>query len=161
MNHKMDPGGPTNKGVTQATYDGYRRKHSLPLQSVRCILVDEVNEIYFRYWDEAECDKMPYPVALVHFDTAINFGIWGAGKLLQRTLGVDRDGIVGPKTLTAVHSLDKFDLAREYCNVRIAKRWGRVKESPKAIVFLAGWLNRDYGLRKEVQALTLLNGRRM
>ncbi|TIX97406.1 MAG: N-acetylmuramidase, partial [Mesorhizobium sp.] len=52
VNHRQDPGGPTNKGVTQRVYDAYRKGKGLPMRSVKHITMDEVYEIYDRqYWD--------------------------------------------------------------------------------------------------------------
>jgi lysozyme family protein len=36
-NHPKDPGGATMKGVTQATYDAWRKSEGLPPQSVKLI----------------------------------------------------------------------------------------------------------------------------
>ena len=46
INHPDDPGGPTNKGVTQEVYDGWRKAHNQQTQSVRNISMDEVGGIY-------------------------------------------------------------------------------------------------------------------
>lgn len=37
VNHPKDPGGATNKGVTQRVYDGYRKRNGLPARSVKFI----------------------------------------------------------------------------------------------------------------------------
>ena len=46
VDHPKDPGGPTNKGITQAVYDEWRKKSGLSVQSVRNIAQSEVEAIY-------------------------------------------------------------------------------------------------------------------
>jgi hypothetical protein len=46
VNHPADPGGPTNKGITQAAYDRFRLGRRLPSRPVRSIDAGEVAAIY-------------------------------------------------------------------------------------------------------------------
>ncbi len=85
--HPADPGGATNYGVTQATYDAYRRKAGLPTRSVRDIERSEVEAIYREaYWLRAGCDDISPPaLALCVFDAAVNSGVGAALKWLAVT----------------------------------------------------------------------------
>ena len=47
VNRKTDRGGPTNKGITQVTYNSYRRSKDLPTKDVRDIAHQEVEDIYY------------------------------------------------------------------------------------------------------------------
>lgn len=51
-NHPNDNGGPTMRGVTQRTYDGYRNDMELPLQDVRMITAHEHEHIFTKYYWE-------------------------------------------------------------------------------------------------------------
>jgi lysozyme family protein len=52
VNDPRDPGGATNKGVTQAVYDDWRRIRSLPRRTVEAINAYEVGAIYRKlYWN--------------------------------------------------------------------------------------------------------------
>lgn len=63
-----------------------------------------VRDIYLtRYWRSARCPDLPPPLALMHFDAAVNQGVSGATRMLQEALGVDIDGEIGPVTLGAAH----------------------------------------------------------
>jgi lysozyme family protein len=94
---------PTMWGVTQNTYDAYRKSitPAMPLQSVRQIKLHERDAIYRRYWD-GTCDKLPRLAALTAFDMSINAGPLATRKLIQAALGVESDGVFGPKTLAAI-----------------------------------------------------------
>ena len=85
--HPTDPGGATNHGITQATYDAWRRQQSLGTLPVRGIQPSEVEAIYYQsYWLRAGCDQLDQPaLALVVFDAAVNSGVGAALKWLAVT----------------------------------------------------------------------------
>lgn len=130
---KADPGGLTNKGVTQKTYDGYRRSKALPLRSVRAMTVAEMTEVYrVQFWDAVQGDKLPSGLDWAVFDWAVNSGASRAVKELQRVLGVNVDGIVGLATLGAIDKADTALTINHYCDRRLAfmkglKNWGANK----------------------------------
>jgi len=49
--HPADPGGATMRGVTQRTYDGYRKRRGLSPRPVREIEEHELQDIYRDIWD--------------------------------------------------------------------------------------------------------------
>lgn len=68
-----DKGGRTNRGITQRTYDGWREDKGLGGQDVFLLGEDELRDIYRTlYWWPAQ--KLPWPLCLVVFDTAVLFG---------------------------------------------------------------------------------------
>ena len=111
VNDPDDTGGATNKGVTQAVYDTYRKSVGAGRQSVRLISDDEVRAIYkSRYWDLVKGDQLPPGVGYVVFDGGVNSGPGQSVKWLQRALGLAKvDGLVGPETLAAVNAVDDHD----------------------------------------------------
>ena len=101
-----DPGGPTNFGVTLATY---ARDRGVELtaanmaalrEELRSIPAATVRRIYReRYWLQASCSQLTAPLAFFHFDAAVNQGVTGAARLLQEAVGAEIDGEIGPETL--------------------------------------------------------------
>lgn len=87
VDHPADPGGATNLGVTQATYDAHRSRAGLPARSVEFISRAEVETIYREaYWLRAGCDTISPPaLALCVFDAAVNSGVGAALKWLSQT----------------------------------------------------------------------------
>jgi lysozyme family protein len=70
-----DPGGRTNQGVTQATYNTYRKNKGLVQSDVYAMLSQERDEIYKHgYWDKVTGDSLPSGVDLCVFDYAVNSG---------------------------------------------------------------------------------------
>jgi surface antigen len=140
VNHPNDLGGPTNKGITQATYNAYRRDKGEPTRSVQFISQAEVDDIYFtRYWLASGSQALSPQLALVHFDTAVNMGVGAATALLNqaRQAGGNNDRAV----------VDQYLQLRENRYRAIANN------NPTQRVFLQGWLNRNNSLRQEVDKL--------
>jgi lysozyme family protein len=142
VNHPADPGGATNRGVTQKVYDTWRRAQGQPTQDVRQLSDAEMHSIYEgNYWK----------LDLAQFDTAVNMGTGRAVRFLQAAVGCEVDGGFGEGTLKAVKECN--DLAKtlvNYCNERGAYYDRLVAANPKLAVFQKGWSNRLNALRKEV-----------
>jgi len=144
VNNPNDYGGATNYGVTQRTYDSWRRGKGLAPTSVKNITKDEVTQIYeMQYWVPTKCARMEQNLAIVMFDTAINFGVGGAFEFLQEAGGLTPDGIWGPASESVFQKNNNISFARKIIAGRKAYRHKRVKDDPSQKVFLQGWLNRD------------------
>ena len=153
VNNPNDPGGATNKGVTQRTYDGWRVRRAQTKRDVRAITEAEVRAIYeVDYWLAAHCDQIPSPLDLVQFDTAVNIGVGRAVKLLQRTLGLTQDGEFGPLTRSAAAEAPSRSAAVSYCVHRMGYYNELVARNAKLATFLNGWRNRVIALEKAVSA---------
>ena len=155
VNHPADRGGETNKGVTTTTYRDYRQRRGLPIQSVRFITDAEVRDIYENlYWKPAQCPLMQRPLAIAHFDTAINCGVGGSTLFLQQLLNVSVDRVFGPQTRAALLRANHREVALRYSQLRIDYRYRRVNQDPSQRVFLPGWLNRDNDLHRHVTTMS-------
>jgi lysozyme family protein len=86
------------------------------------------------------------PLAVAHFDTAVNFGVGGAIEFLQEALGITADGVFGPGTQAALSTKNNAQTAARVVQGRIDYRNQRVNSNPSQGVFLQGWLNRDRDL---------------
>lgn len=127
------PGGPgdpnpTMYGITQATYDSWRTKRQLPLQTVRNIKDEELQAIYRdRYWIPAGCEPLSWPLNLLQFDAAVNHGVKRAQAFLLQT--------EDPVT---------------YLGLRESFYRRLVTRRPETGRFLKGWLNRLASLREHL-----------
>lgn len=158
--HPNDPGGATNKGVTQRTYDAWNLRKGHSRRPVRDIADVEVDAIYEAdYWLAAHCDELPAPLDLVVFDTAVNMGVGRAVRFLQHAVGERDDGEFGPLTREAVLDADPGATALKFCSRREWYYGELVRAKPKMAVFLRGWLNRLDALRREAMtAATVATG---
>lgn len=151
VNDPADPGGATNKGITQAVYDDWRAGRKLPLRTVRAITAAEIEAIYrARYWDACRCGNLPAPVDLVVFDSAVNCGVSRARSWLQEAAGVVPDGAIGPKTLAAVAAFKPVELARQVAARRDGHYQAIVKANPALAKFAKGWGNRMGSLKEAI-----------
>lgn len=143
VNHPNDRGGATNMGITQRTYDDFRRKHKLPERNVKDMPHDEAVQVYFEfYWLPSNAPALPEAVREVHFDAAVNHGVGRANKLLQASAGVTQDGAIGPATLSAVFAADPALLFYGYLVARYRFYGEIVRRDKSQLAFIGGWLAR-------------------
>jgi lysozyme family protein len=87
----QDPGGLTNAGISQVAN---------PDLDVTSLTDDQKRQTYKeRYWDKVHGDELPPALAVALFDTAVNQGPGTAVKILQETIGLKPDGLIGPVTI--------------------------------------------------------------
>jgi len=146
-----DRGGATMRGLTQASYDAYRRSKRESVQAVWRVTSAEIEDIFkSEYWFPARCSDLPVGLDMVQFDEAINSGPRKATELLQQALAIDPDGWFGLETLAKIQGLSLFSqraLIQEVCARRVAY-WESLASERK---FLRGWLDRG----KDVEAKAL------
>jgi lysozyme family protein len=99
--------------------------------------------VYFRrYWLAAHCDELASRIAVLHFDGAVNHNPSRAGIFLQRAVGVEADGDIGPATLAAVAAKDAIVVCNLICDQRAKFYNDIVAKKPDQVRFLKGWLRR-------------------
>jgi lysozyme family protein len=151
VDHPADPGGRTNKGITQRVYEQWRAERGLPPQDVKLIEDSEVEAIYESgYWLPPRCDLLRRRLDLVQFDTAVNMGAGRAVRFLQGAVGCRADGDFGPETEKAAGACDLMATLEAYCDTRLAYYRRLVEKRPDLGIFLRGWTNRVNTLRAEV-----------
>lgn len=160
VDNPNDPGGRTNLGITQTTFSRWLRHTGLPRADVKDIQREEAFSIYHDfYWREGQCNKLPWPLSLYHFDGYVNLIPGDASRVLQRALkvfdpNITVDGIVGPITIrTANKSMGDDDatcleVQGEYLWERIRLYLRKVKASNKKLEFLPSWMWRLDKLRE-------------
>lgn len=151
VNHPADPGGATNRGITQKVYDAWRGKNGLPVRSVRELADEEMSAIYEQnYWHAARCGEVHDKLDLAVFDTAVNMGVGRAVRFLQAAVGCPVDGGFGAATLSAVQCCSPARGLKHFCDEREAFYKRLVAAKPEMAVFLRGWMNRLNALRGTV-----------
>lgn len=143
VNNPIDPGGPTNHGITLATLTKWRGK-VVTAEDIQALTQAEAREIYkTNYINIPGFDKLPESVLKSNLiDFGVNSGPKTAIMNLQALLGVKADGILGPKTLSCITGENLRLLNNELVKRRVLT-YGRIVQSrPKKVIFLYGWLKR-------------------
>ena len=116
-NDPVDPGGETKYGIS-------KRAH--PKLDIKNLKLADAYEIYKRdYWNKCGADRLPFPLCLAVFDTAINLGQDDSDKWLKET-----------------KDFAQFLELRRLKYIRITEK------NPKMKKYIKGWLNRISDLKK-------------
>jgi hypothetical protein len=112
VNDKVDRGGKTKFGISQAAY---------PNLDIAKLTLPQAVSIYKRdYWDKINGDRLPESVALNAFDAAVNQGAGFARSALNK-VGYDNDA---------------------FTKERLNRYSSIVANDPSQKKFLGGWMNR-------------------
>lgn len=163
VDHKADPGGATNWGVSlrwlrsleDRDNDGWidgdlNKDGSIDVHDIRGMDQEQAIGLYKVYWwDEYHYGQLAqYPTAAKIFDMAVNMGARQAHKIAQRAAnlfqaGLTVDGVLGPMSRQALNRIDDVDgLVGAFCDGQEAFYRGLVSASQERAVFLTGWLRR-------------------
>lgn len=126
VNHPLDPGGRTNRGVTQRVWEKWVGRKVTEAE-MRALTVEQVLPLYHQeYWQAVRGDDLPRGVNMMMFDIAVNSGPKRAILMLQKGINalpgrvkVAVDGAIGPKTIAAAASADSVDLIKAIANSRL------------------------------------------
>lgn len=146
VNHRLDPGGATNRGVTQRVYDAYRARMGRPSRSVRHITDGEHDAIYAKqYWQPIRGADLPGGIDASVFDMAVHSGPSRAAQELQKVLGVKVDGQIGEVTLAACREAVANGKAEQIIIAYNKRRMSFLKSLDHWPTFATGWTRRVIG----------------
>lgn len=151
-NNPIDRGGPTNRGITQASWDNFRKRCKSPMPAdVFDLQPDQIYNFYLNeYWLAMQCGKINSQSLA---NAVLSMGVLcGAGtivKILQIIVGVKEDGIIGLKTIEAVNKMPEW-LLGTFCD-KVQERFESIAaNNPSQKIFLKGWNNRINRFREVV-----------
>ena len=151
--HKSDPGGITNLGVTKKTWDEWTGKNNTASE-MKALTPEMVRPLYEnRFWYACKCDDLPSGVDYCVFDTAVNSGRVRAIKFLQSVVGTVPDGAIGPVTIASVNGRGSNLTIQQFMDKREAFLRG-LSHFP---TFGKGWIRRCNEVRH--RALEMANER--
>lgn len=141
VDHPDDPGGATNWGITErvARAHGYQG-------AMKDLPVDIAKAIYkSSYWTPIRAEELPAQIRYPLFDAAVNSGNLQAAVWLQRAVGADPDGVIGPKTIIAALAAQNEITLRKMLSQRL-RFMTNLKTWP---AFSRGWARRIAELLEE------------
>lgn len=155
-----DRGGITNYGISLR----WLRSHPdgdingdgvIDADDIRALTPDQAAAFYYTaFWIGSGCHLLPARPALALFDFAVNSGVSRAATILQETVGVARDGVVGPVTAKAVCAFGD-DLVPEYLGRRALFYHDITVANSTYAKFLRGWFSRLFRLQRVIERKAL------
>lgn len=117
---RMDwTGGRINVGVLVGTKFGISAG-TYPKLDIKNLTLAEAQALYKTdWWDRFKGDALPYELAFQVFDSEINHGHKMGVRFLQRALGLDDDGVIGPVTLGAIGEHDEDQIIMRFLAFRL------------------------------------------
>lgn len=131
----------TNRGISACSY---------PAEDIKGMTEERAREIYRSdFWNPIQGDRLPAGVDLCTFDGSVNSGRYRGVQWLQRAVGVEDDGIVGPLTIEAANAADDHTTIDRMCDDRMAFLRG-LETWP---LYGTGWTNRVEDVRAEAHRM--------
>jgi len=150
VNNPNDPGGMTNLGVTKRVWEEYTG-HEVDEKAMRGLTPEKVAPLYEqKYWRPCYGEVLPRGLDFVVFSMGVNAGPGRSVKLLQSSLGLVPDGVIGPRTRGLISDSNCATLIAKFSESR-RLYYGALKTFP---IFGKGWLARVD--REEQEALNMV-----
>ena len=151
VNDPDDPGGLTKYGIS---------KRANPGEDIESLTLSDATRIYReKYWRPIKGDDMPEALAAPMLDMAVTSGPYWASVILQRVIGADADGMIGPKTLAALRGAtggeEEYSGTRDSAEKLVAALYGlkRIEmyteiahEQGRPLSHLVSWTRRALAL---------------
>ena len=134
----------TAYGVTQMTWDS-AVADGIVSGALADATKDQCEAIYrVRYWNALHASSLQDGVDLMMFNSAVLAGAGHAAKLLQRIVGAEQDGAIGPDTLRHANSFGVKALIDAIADGDEAF-FASLANAP---LFLRGWTRREEAARQ-------------
>lgn len=135
VNNPNDPGGETNLGVTKRVWEEWVGH---PVESLKNLTKDQVAPLYEqKYWRPCYGEVLPRGLDYCVFSFGVNAGPGRSVKLLQQSLGLVCDGVIGPRVREKLRNSNIADIIVSFTQLR--REYYQSLNKP---MFIKGWLNR-------------------
>ena len=150
VNDPVDPGGATKYGISirllsrLGELGDIDKDGDVDIHDIQAMTLEAASEIYHEcFYKPLRIEEILDPsLAMQVFDFAVNAGSKTAVKILQESLKIKADGILGPKTLAEVNNYSTSTPLMVYRYARNDFYRNLAHQKPTLKKFLQGWLNR-------------------
>ena len=163
VNNKKDPGGITKYGVSLRFLKNIPLKDAdlnkdgiIDWKDVASLTEIAQENIFFKYfWQAIKASELPNKLSMALYDTSVNLGVQRSIIMLQKVLGTQADGIIGPKTLKLAQNVsDVFEAVEALLNLRRSHYFNLAEKTEWADAFIKGWLRRTDALETFIKNST-------
>jgi lysozyme family protein len=144
-NDPSDRGGPTKYGVTLNTLRGFPAMGHATEEDVKNLTQSQAIQIYAESYAAPYTALSNYTIFKFIVNGAVQHGVGGMGRIIQKALGVQADGILGPGSWKELLNQERGDptallgdLIAERCKYYAAI----ISDSESQRKYAAGWFNR-------------------
>ncbi len=142
----VDRGGRTRHGITYATLAVYNMRTGGNLHLDHIDHFDVLAIYHALYWRAGYVYEMPAWAQDIMFDWSVHSGPYRAIKLMQQVVGTLDDGLMGPKTLSAMTQAGAANGGDSMVRLLAIRRrrhlCGIVQHDPTQSRFIKGWFRR-------------------
>jgi lysozyme family protein len=140
VNDPNDAGGETKYGISKRAY---------PELNIKTLTPEYAKSIYWEdYYQPLNIpaivdDRIAWQI----FDFGVNAGVKESAKTIQKIVGANCDGKIGPKTMNLINLFeDEYPLYIHFISERLKHYLLITDRKPKQIKFLKGWMLRTLEL---------------
>ena len=150
VNNPADPGGMTNLGITKKSLEEWLG-HDVDEKFMRNLTPEMAAPFYEqKYWRPCYGEVLPRGLDFLCFSFGVNAGSGRSVKLLQQSLGLVSDGIIGQRVMQKLRESNIADVIKSFSESR-REYYKSLKNFP---IFGKGWISRTD--KEEQQALDMI-----
>lgn len=139
----------TSWGITEMTW-GYAQEHGVVKGSLEDMTIEQAATVYLAlYWNVLNCSNIPLPLAFCMFCDATLTGTGHVGKMVQKIVGANPDGVIGRKSLMAIDNYVRVHSLGALVDAEIDADEEYLESLANAPKFIRGWTRRDEDMRRQ------------
>jgi lysozyme family protein len=144
----------TKWGVTAETWQLARQQGIVADKDISAATQDDCSNILrVMYWNSLHCSQLSAGINLMMFNDGMVCGVGYAARLLQRIIGVDQDGVVGPETIRRACSYGD----KELIDALVVADDEYYASLATASLYLNGWTRREVQAKQSAYRMAGIN----
>jgi lysozyme family protein len=137
----VDAGGRTRFGIAEKFHPDLLEEFFTGPAEDALVQAEKIEE--HEYWERMRLAEVETQnVANKLFDMGVNMGVRQAAVYAQRAACVIQDGVIGAKTLAAIHGADPLAYYQTLCELSAAHYEHVAAVNPALAINLKGWMKR-------------------